>query len=244
MRTDLAIIIFGRNELVREGLGRILSEQGFRVVATPSQIEEVIEKGAETDIVLIDSSVSKAGLADCQRIHEGLPDARIVLMVDEFSAEDVAEAFQADVLNGYVIKAIACKPLAGALRLVAMGEKVFPSQVVESLAAAAATISVRPTDIAGGGKLSPRELEILACLVSGDPNKVISRRLNISDATVKVHIKAILRKLRVVNRTQAAIWAAGRGLTTAACATSLSRESDTPAMPMQMLAPPMAALPY
>jgi len=57
-----------------------------------------------------------------------------------------------------------------------------------------------------------RELEILACLVSGHPNKIISRQLEISEATVKVHVKAILRKIGVQNRTQAAIWAVGERL--------------------------------
>jgi two-component system nitrate/nitrite response regulator NarL len=52
-----------------------------------------------------------------------------------------------------------------------------------------------------------REVQILACLVAGHPNKVISRQLAISEATVKVHVKAILRKVGVQNRTQAAIWA-------------------------------------
>ena len=64
-----------------------------------------------------------------------------------------------------------------------------------------------------GLPLSNREIDILRCLLDGDPNKVISQRLRIADATVKVHIKAILRKLNVQNRTQAAMWAASRGLT-------------------------------
>jgi two-component system nitrate/nitrite response regulator NarL len=60
--------------------------------------------------------------------------------------------------------------------------------------------------------LSLREIEILACLVSGQPNKIISRQLEISEATVKIHVKAILRKVGVQNRTQAAIWAIGERL--------------------------------
>jgi two-component system nitrate/nitrite response regulator NarL len=55
-------------------------------------------------------------------------------------------------------------------------------------------------------------MEILRRLAAGFPNKVISRQLSISEATVKVHVKAVLRKLRVSNRTQAAIWAASQGL--------------------------------
>jgi two-component system nitrate/nitrite response regulator NarL len=60
-------------------------------------------------------------------------------------------------------------------------------------------------------RLSPREKSILLCLVEGDSNKVIARKIDITEATVKVHVKAILRKIRVHNRTQAAIWAMNHG---------------------------------
>ena len=61
-------------------------------------------------------------------------------------------------------------------------------------------------------KLSAREKCILRCLLNGDANKVIARKVDIAEATVKVHVKAILRKIRVQNRTQAAIWAMNCGL--------------------------------
>jgi two-component system nitrate/nitrite response regulator NarL len=64
-------------------------------------------------------------------------------------------------------------------------------------------------------KLSSREAAILSGLVEGQPNKVIAKRLNITEATVKVHVKAILRKIRAKNRTQAAIWAVKHDLTAA-----------------------------
>jgi two-component system nitrate/nitrite response regulator NarL len=62
-----------------------------------------------------------------------------------------------------------------------------------------------------GHKLSEREIEILQCLVEGNSNKVIANRLRITEATVKVHLKSILRKIDVSNRTQAAIWALNQG---------------------------------
>jgi two-component system nitrate/nitrite response regulator NarL len=58
-------------------------------------------------------------------------------------------------------------------------------------------------------KLSDREAQILRCLTQGASNKLIARELGVAEATVKVHIKAILRKVKAVNRTQAAMWAAG-----------------------------------
>src|SRR5690606_27993835 len=61
--------------------------------------------------------------------------------------------------------------------------------------------------------LSEREMEILRCLVNGDANKVIANRLDITEATVKVHMKSLLRKIKAANRTQAAIWALNQGVT-------------------------------
>lgn len=60
-------------------------------------------------------------------------------------------------------------------------------------------------------RLSEREAEILGCLMKGQPNKVIARSCDITEATVKVHMKSIMRKLQVENRTQAAIWAMENG---------------------------------
>ena len=67
------------------------------------------------------------------------------------------------------------------------------------------------TDDAFAPQLSPREKSILRCLMEGDFNKCIARKIDIAEATVKVHVKAILRKIRVQNRTQAAIWAMNNG---------------------------------
>src|SRR5204863_8745959 len=67
------------------------------------------------------------------------------------------------------------------------------------------------TDDTFAPQLSPREKAILRCLIEGDSNKCIARKIDIAEATVKVHVKAILRKIRVHNRTQAAIWGVNQG---------------------------------
>lgn len=211
MDKPASIAIYGKNELVREGLRRILAEEGFGIGASRADLDEIIRRIAEFELVLIDDHSFAAGLAACIRIRSEAPAVKIVLMVDTFAPEEVAEAFRTDLVDGYVLKDIACRPLAGTLRLIALGEKIFPAQVVKSL-----PIGVHRNGVASRAAalehLSTREVDILSCLVNGDANKLISRRLNISDATVKVHIKAILRKLGVTNRTQAAIWAVSRGV--------------------------------
>ncbi|MBC9031372.1 response regulator transcription factor [Sphingomonas sp. JC676] len=206
------VSILGKSEIIREGLRRILIDQGFVVDAAESNYCDFGQ--LDCDVIIVDTHSLDDGLQSCRELRERYPNSRIVLMMDQYYIEDVAHAFASGAVDGYLVKAISCAPLAGALRLIAMGEKVLPSEVAESLTHSIPQImwSGRETGLTGL-PLSNREIEILRCLLDGDPNKVISRRLGIADATVKVHIKAILRKLRVQNRTQAAIWAANRGLT-------------------------------
>jgi two-component system nitrate/nitrite response regulator NarL len=212
---DFQISIVSKNEIVREGLRRILVDQSFTVHQAVGEVAELADDAPPPpgeELVLVDSNSFGEGIAICRQLRAKFMMMRIVLMADEYSIENVALAFNAGV-DGYLIKAISCEPLGGALRLIAMGEKVFPSQIADSLLDPAWRTSLSSWRTGSEGhNLSAREVEILRCLVSGEANKVISRRLAITEATVKVHIKAILRKLRVTNRTQAAIWAVTRGL--------------------------------
>lgn len=206
--------ILSRSEIVREGLRRILHEQGFQVHQAVASITELDEADGEDHLIVVDAVEFSDGLACCAEIRARMPNGRTVLMVDEYDMASVAKAFQTGAVDGYLIKDISCKPLAESLRLIALGEKLLPSQLAEALSDP--FLPPRPphwnADEQQELNLSVREVDILRCLIDGDANKVISRRLRIADATVKVHIKAILRKLRVKNRTQAAIWAVSRGV--------------------------------
>ena len=212
MPSVIHVSMLGKSEIGRESLRRILIDQGFVVDAAESSCDDFSE--LMCDMIIVDAHDLEDGFQSCLKLHERYPNCRIVLMMDQYRIEDVARAFTSGAVDGYLVKAISCAPLAGALRLIAMGEKVLPSEVAESLTHSIPQILWSGQEMGISGlPLSNREVEILRCLLDGDPNKVISRRLGIADATVKVHIKAILRKLRVQNRTQAAIWAANRGLT-------------------------------
>lgn len=212
MRTQTCVHIISKNEIVREGLKRILVERGFEVVAGTFD-GEASNTSEPVDLTIVDAVSLSDGLAACVAEHERRPDTRIVLMMDEYRLDQVSQAFATGAVDGYLIKAISCEPLAGALRLIAMGEKLLPSQAVEAFTSQGLHPMPHGWDAScTDHNLSAREREILRCLIDGDANKVISRRLGVTDATVKVHIKAILRKLHVKNRTQAAIWAISRGV--------------------------------
>ncbi|MPR09728.1 response regulator transcription factor [Microvirga tunisiensis] len=102
------------------------------------------------------------------------------------------------------------------LELVMRGESILPMSLVRSMLSEM-TLDAKPDQDspiaepllsdAGMHKLSPREVEILGRLMRGEPNKVIAKRLDVTEATIKVHVKAILRKIGAANRTQAALWA-------------------------------------
>ena len=119
--------------------------------------------------------------------------------------------------NGFCLSNIKRDILIRSLELVMLGEAVLPFSVVlsamDELAhhappkAAESTWNVESSELKGR-KLSSREAEILIHLKEGAPNKVIARKLKLSEATVKVHVKAILKKVGAGNRTQAALWAA------------------------------------
>jgi two-component system nitrate/nitrite response regulator NarL len=130
---------------------------------------------------------------------------------------DLAAALRAGA-TGYFIDGMNCDAFIKSIELIMMGGTVFPPAFLTSALDieerdADDTPTPRDDDPAAAEtddrlapQLSPREISILQCLIEGDSNKCIARKINIAEATVKVHIKAILRKIRVQNRTQAAIW--------------------------------------
>ncbi len=212
--TSEDVVIIGRNEILREGLRRILADQGFSVIAAVSEHQSFIGNAGSTppQLMIVDAETVDEGIDICALLREAYPEPRIVMIGDRHDLETIARAFAVGI-DGYLVKAIACDALVGSLRLIMLGEKVVPSKTLEALT------DGRPVDHVRSGNghetnlgLTDREIEILGRLVEGDPNKVISRRLLITEATVKVHIKAILRKLNVINRTQAAIWAVDHGM--------------------------------
>lgn len=208
------ILVLGKNEIVREGLRRILVDQFFRVESmTPEQaISTDLSGDYQPHLIIVDGASHAESIDTCRALHDRYPAARLVLMGENHGIDHIAAAFAVGV-EGYLIKAIPCEPLVGAIKLILMGEKVVPSQTVDALVDPRSRFTSGNRDaMRNGANLSDREVEILECLILGEANKLISRRFAITEATVKVHVKAILRKLRVQNRTQAAIWAVNRGL--------------------------------
>jgi two-component system nitrate/nitrite response regulator NarL len=107
-----------------------------------------------------------------------------------------------------------CSPLITSLQLASLGERILPSSLLDVVLRQSSYPLSTQSDAPqiDRANLSQREMDVLCCLTAGYPNKLIARQLDVSEATVKVHVKAILRKLKVGNRTQAAMWGTSRGI--------------------------------
>jgi two-component system, NarL family, nitrate/nitrite response regulator NarL len=212
----ISTVVVGRNSLAREGLKRILSDENFSVSDSVESGTSLLSRSEGSEppcLFILDSSDSEHLESELEVLNTSFPGSRTVVLSDQFNLEHVIDAFKFGA-DGYIVKEISCEALMKSLRLVAMGEKVMPSQlaahlsgVVEQMQAPQLSRNPDVTRI-----LSEREITTLRYLLVGHANKVIARRLEISEATVKVYVKAILRKLRVSNRTQAAIWAFNNGI--------------------------------
>jgi DNA-binding NarL/FixJ family response regulator len=230
---SFATILVGKSVLLREGLARILHSPNFRIVASVSCADELPPSQPQPErplfLIVHTGDDFDAAIEQIEIIRSRDPAGRIAIVADRYRLAELVSALRAGA-NGYFVDVMTCDVFVKSIELVMMGETIYPpaflSFVVDPDAgnfeetaprdeqraipvAAEDTISATEDTIAP--QLSPRERSILRCLVEGDSNKCIARKIDIAEATVKVHVKAILRKIRVQNRTQAAVWGMKNG---------------------------------
>lgn len=207
MSVTFHVTILTATEITGAGLKHLLAEAGLAADHVPIDRYKELDFSSlgEAHVLLVDALPDEAGLELCAELRRMLPAARIALFSESCLVADIQKAF-ASGLNAVLLKTTRLGALQIMLRLIADGENLIPSHLVAPLAAMVHSAPVGDT-VAKYADLSAREAEILNCLVDGDSNKAIARRLSLAEATVKVHIKGILAKLNLLNRTQAAIWA-------------------------------------
>jgi DNA-binding NarL/FixJ family response regulator len=220
-RYSFATILVGKNSLRREGIARVLRCAHFRILASLSYADELPNcKLQSCELLLLNvrsEDDSTSSIEHIQLFKNRYPDGRVAVVADRYRLDELVSAVRAGA-TGYFVDAMNCDDFIKSLELVMMGEAVFPpaflSFALQADSAASDHVGARSDsettiDASSDGiaqQLSPREKSILGCLIEGDSNKCIARKIDLAEATVKVHIKAILRKIRVQNRTQAAIW--------------------------------------
>lgn len=204
----IRVTILADAELQRKGLQKLLEEKGFEAHEWPLQFYRELEgncSSSSNHILLVNASPDDHSQMIIQDLRRIFPDSRIALFCESCDASELQNLFAAGV-DTVMLESTGLGALAIMLHLIAGGEKFIPSPLIAPLAAMLNSHAGRHT-IARYAALTPREIDVLLCLVDGDANKQIARRLGIGEAMVKLHVKTILRKLSVLNRTQAAIWA-------------------------------------
>lgn len=210
------VCVVSECEITREGLGNILKSEGFDVVGSFGAIDEIKAAEFETDFFFVLDGIAPGDQSPSVRAVKARFDTSpIVILTERFDFTTMLECFHSGA-QGYIVRSMKAQPLTTSLRLAALGERVLPPDLVDIFEQQAFTPVLRTSEQSdeevNRARLSPRELDVLCCLMAGYSNKVIARELTVCEATVKVHVKAILRKLNVHNRTQAAIWASSRGI--------------------------------
>jgi two-component system, NarL family, nitrate/nitrite response regulator NarL len=183
-----------RSRLVKEALSSVLIKAEFAIFHEP------IEDDSGT-VVIIDFDDCKD--PEFVRAH-GSRGVKIVALTNEADSREIGFDEIAP-LSGILTFDLSADAFVRSLFLICSGERVFPRDLALGRTPQVPPPSIEPRPI--GVHLSPREREILSHLVAGHSNKLIARHLGITEATVKVHLKSVQRKIRVENRTQAAIWA-------------------------------------
>lgn len=204
--------LVGSDEIFRKGLELILQAEEFEIVGSFSDSYEIKNGHLPAKfLAIIDSESHEYHIETINTLLSIYPSCHIVILSKEFELESMAECFGLGA-HGYISRSLESSALIASLHLAALGEKVLPSNAVNELCQRSAGSPPDAETARKAANLSPREHDVLCCLTAGYPNKVIARRLNVCDAAVKVHVNAILRKLHVQNRTQAAIWANSHGI--------------------------------
>jgi two-component system nitrate/nitrite response regulator NarL len=214
MRQHVPTVLVDQNTLFREGLERLLSGSAFRPVAGGAAVHEVVDAiSAETRPLLFMIGTEHdcdATVRSVVWIRDNRPGARIVVLADAYDIEHLAAALRAGA-HSYLLKTMTSEVLLKSLEIVMLGGSVFSSTVLPLISASTGQPPAVPAQAESPGGvpdlLSEREKQILQGLARGESNKAIARRLSITESTVKVHVKTILRKVKVSNRTQAAVWA-------------------------------------
>jgi len=226
MEREIVTVLVEPNLLVREGLVRILAGTQFEVQAHASSLGELRLSAHDSPSMFIIAAPDQASAGEdpIVQVRNEHPSAWIVFLAPSNDAARCLDALRAGA-NAVLTQQLSADALVKSLELVTLGLLAIPTDLLKALlgqrheAVLPRQPEIREAQLANmdhGGPLlrsrrevplSSRELNILGCIQKGSSNKLIAREYDIAEATVKVHVKSILRKIGAANRTQAAIWA-------------------------------------
>jgi len=200
----IRILTVDDHQLLREGIAAVLeSQEDMAVVAEASNGREALEsfRRHRPDVTLMDLRMpDMSGIEAIAAIRKEFPNARIVVLTTYTGDAQAAAALKAGA-SGYLLKNLVRKELIETIRTVHAGKRRVPPEIATGIAEHVADDS-----------LTVREIEVLKRVAAGQSNKLIAAELDISEGTVKTHMKSILPKLDASDRTHAVMIALRRGI--------------------------------
>ena len=200
----IRILTVDDHPMLREGIAAVLaSEPDILLVAEAANGREAIEqfRTHRPDVTLMDVQMPEVnGIDAIVKIREEFPDARIIVLTTYTGDVQAARAFKAGA-SGYLLKNMVRKELIDTIRTVHSGKKRIPPE-----------IAIQMAEHHSDDALTAREIEVLRGVAAGNANKAVAQLLNISEETVKAHMKSILSKLGANDRTHAVTIALKRGI--------------------------------
>jgi len=221
-RRGMKILLVDDHVLIREALRGVLNElKGEATVVEASDWSQAIreiDQDADVDLILLDLTLpDRDGFEILAELRERYPAISVVVLSAQHDRDSVARALDLGAL-GFIPKSAQREVMLSAFNLIFSGGMYIPPEILvrQELApaqsAAAPARSGRLVSAADLG-LTERQMEVLALMMQGRSNKVICRVLDLAEPTVKNHVSAILKALKVTNRTEAVIAAGALGFT-------------------------------
>jgi two-component system, NarL family, nitrate/nitrite response regulator NarL len=210
----MRVLIIDDHALFRVGLQGLLEQRGIEVADAVASGIEGLQRAGELrpDIVLLDLRMpDMGGLEVLKKLRESEPGIPVVMLTTSNEETDLIKSLRSGA-QGYLLKDMEPDELVSALRDIENGKNVVAQDLTDALARMVQGDTSAADDDGPFSELTPREMEILCLLAEGQSNKLIARNLGISDGTVKLHVKAILRKLGIHSRVEAAVIAVEQGL--------------------------------
>ena len=212
----MKILLVDDHALFREGLAELLKDLDPKVQAlqagdTNAAMQQIRAHG-DPDLILLDLQMpGQSGLDLLSSLKEELPSVPVVVLSSDETRASVLSALDKGAV-GYIPKSSTSKVMTQALRLVLVGGIYLPAVVLQSGVEAPATTPAPSTPQTHDLGLTPRQMDVLRCMLRGMSTKLMCRELKLQEGTVKSHVQAVFHALSVRTRTQAIIVASQRGV--------------------------------